>query len=348
MPPPVLSDGLEELTTSDPSPTTEPSVTPEAEPEVTKDPEPAPTQSEAPAEAPAPSETSAPRDPTGTAEDQVDRSQDPARPAPPDGSTTEPTDDASPATPSSGDIADVTGRTSSKALTPMAGGWRTDSGVVLEDVVIDDDVTFAGDDVTLRNVRINGEVIFRGDGAVLADSEVGALSLSGTTDFHGRGIEIFGATGRDGVHITSDSGRASDVVLEDVWVHSPKVTPTSHYDGIQVRGVDNLVMRRLHIDLGPREPQHNAALYLQDAQGGNQDVLVEDSTFLGGGYVMYIFAEDVKVRRSTMGQGNWGHLYPRSPLSSFSEFDDNVTVGGDALELGSEPGGAAFVAREAR
>src|SRR5690606_30363160 len=121
---------------------------------------------------------------------------------------------------------------------------------------ISGDVLVTGDDVTIENVRITGEIIIRGsDGTTIKDSSVGAFSISGSTNITAQRLEVFGAPGKDGMHVTSDSGRVRNVLIENSRIHSPKPNPSSHYDGIQVRGVDGLTLRNNSFELGPFKPQ---------------------------------------------------------------------------------------------
>lgn len=220
-------------------------------------------------------------------------------------------------------------------LTAMAGGWNSTKNTTITNRVIDGDVTFAGDNLTLRNVRITGEVIFRGDNIVVQDSELGALSLSGTSGVHVSGVEINGTLGADGIHITSDTGQVSDVLIEDTWVHNPIVKPASHYDGMQVRGVKGLTLRNVLIDLGPHRDQFTAAVFLENAQGGNWDVTLERSMFLGGGYTFYSTATNVRVIDSVFDGGRWGHLFPRSETDKITQFAGNTDASGNPLSLAS-------------
>jgi hypothetical protein len=229
--------------------------------------------------------------------------------------------------------AETTGVPVGVTLAPMTGGTVSTSATTIADRVITGDVLFTGSSLTLRNVRVTGEAIFRGSGIVVEDSEFGAVSVSGATNIRLSRVDVFGSAGRDGVHITSDSGRASDVVLEDVWIHNPSVTASSHYDGIQVRGVDRLTLRRVAVELGAYQPQQNAALFLENANGGNRSVTVEDSWILGGGYAFYSFAADVRIRRTTFGGARWGHLFPQSQAANIVEFADNRDTGGTPLGL---------------
>ncbi len=229
--------------------------------------------------------------------------------------------------------ADSTGVAPGRTLTPMAGGTVATGSTTIADRVIQGDVLFTGSALTLRNVRVTGEAIVRGDNVVVEDSEFGALAISGSSNVQVRRVEVFGSAGRDGMHVTSDTRRVRNVLVEDSWIHNPQVTATSHYDGIQVRGVDGLTLRRLAIELGPWVPQHNAALFLEAANGGNAGVTVEDSWLSGGGYALYSFASDVRVRGTTFSDGRWGHLYPASQGAGVVEFAGNRDAAGTALGM---------------
>lgn len=227
----------------------------------------------------------------------------------------------------------TTGVVAGRTLTPMAGGAVTSSSTVIEDKVITGDVTFSGSSLTLRNVRVTGRALFRGSSIVVEDSEFGAVSLSGSQNVRLSRVDVFGYAGSDGIHVTSDSGRARDVLVEDTWIHNPLVTASSHYDGMQVRGVEGLTLRRVSIELGAHKPQYNAALFLENANGGNRGVTVEDSWILGGGYAFYSFADQVAIRRTTFGDGRWGHLFPQSEATKIIEFTGNRDLAGQPLGL---------------
>lgn len=228
-----------------------------------------------------------------------------------------------------------TGVPAGAQLTPMAAGWRHDANTTIANKFFDGDVTFVGDNLTVRNVHVTGSLAFRGDNIVVQNSQAGAFALSGTSGVRVSGLEVFGSLGEDGMHITSDTGRVSDVVIEDTWVHNPIVKPHSHYDGIQVRGVDGLTLRRVLIDIGPWITQSNAALFLENANGGNADITVEDSMFLGGGYTLYSFGTNVRVTNSVFDGGRWGHLFPSSQVGNITQFSGNTDASRRALSLGS-------------
>ncbi len=232
-------------------------------------------------------------------------------------------------------VAGTVGIPDGTALTPLPGGTIPAGGTTIANAVIDGDALFTGSNLTLRNVRVTGHAVIRGDNVVIERSQVGALSLSGTWGVRVSGVDVAGAVGQDGIHITSTSGtgQAGAITITDTWVHNPLVTPTSHYDGIQVRGVDSLTLQRVAVDLGTYQPRYNAALFLEDVDGGNRNVTVADSRFTGGGYEVYSFGVNIAYRGSVFGGGRWGHLYPSSPTFAITDFTGNADTAGSPLTL---------------
>jgi len=299
-------------TSTTPAPEPEPTPAPEPEPTPAPEPEPTPAPTPEPTPAPTPEPTPAPEpDPT---------------PAP------EPT-------PSGAPSAATTGVVSGVSLSSMSGGTITTSSTTITNKVINGDAVFTGNNLTLRNVRITGKVLFKGDNLTISDSEFGALSLSGTDTVRIDRVDVFGKAGSDGMHITSDTGQVRDVVITNTWIHDPQVTSTSHYDGMQVRGVDGLTLDNVLIDLGAHQPQYTAALFLENANGGNRNITVDDSWILGGGYAFYNFASNVAITDTTFGGARWGHLFPSSQTATITTFTGNTDPTGATLKIE----GTAFV-----
>lgn len=213
------------------------------------------------------------------------------------------------------------------------GGTLDRPGAVTEDVVLEGDVELRGDRQVLRNVRVEGRVLVTGHDITVEDSEIGSLSISGAQRFTGRRLEIFGFLGSDGVHITSDRGRVQDVLIEDSWIHSPQLAEGSHYDGVQVRGVDRLTLRGNRIDLGEHDPRMTAAVFLQEANGGNTEVLIADNWLGGGGYTLYLGGDGVTVTGNVFGtNAAYGLLYPDTRPTRFTA-SGNRWEDGDPVDL---------------
>ncbi len=231
----------------------------------------------------------------------------PSTPTPED--TSAPEETTAPASVTAGP--DTTGVPAGVTLTAVDPAQFDEDGLVLDGVLISGDVVLTGANQVVRNSRIEGHVAFRGTGQVLEDSEIGSLAVSGATSFRASRVDIFGRQGEDGIHVTSGRAPTSDIVIEDSWIHSPQVDPESHYDGIQVRGVVGLTLRGNTFDLGPWAPEYNAAVFLEDANGGNHDVVVERNFINGGGYSVYVEGRNVAFVDNVFGRGSrWGPLYP--------------------------------------
>lgn len=250
-------------------------------------------------------------------------------PVTPSPSTTTPT--AAPPTGGHGVDAgpETTGVPDGVVLEPHEGGVVDEADLVLDGVLVEGDLELAGEGQTLRNSRVLGQVVVRGGGITVEDSEVGALSIASATQVVARRVEVFGVLGSDGIHVTSDSGvRATNILVEGCWVHSPQIEPQSHYDGIQVRGVDGLTLLGNTLDLGPWQEPLNAAVFLEDANGGNTDVLVERNIINGGGYAVYVQGDGVRFVDNRFGRDyRWGLLYPEHPPfeESGSTWADDAT-----------------------
>ena len=115
----------------------------------------------------------------------------------------------------------------------------------------------------------------------------------------------------DGIHITSDGGSlVRDVVLEHNFVHSPVLPPEAHYDGTQVRGVDGLLVECSTYDPGRYQSTYNAAIYLEDANGGDSNVTIKDNWLVGSGFSVMVDAPGTKIIGNRVGgDPHWGSCY---------------------------------------
>lgn len=153
--------------------------------------------------------------------------------------------------------------------------------------------TFAGNNVTVRNCKLYSGVLFAGNNIKIEHCEIiGGASLSGTATASIVFNNIHSSED-DGIHITSDRGRVSNVTVANNFIHSFAPACGAHADGIQVRGVDGLTISGNVIDMGAWRRvcglnALNAAIFLQDANGGNKNITVDGNYLNGGGYVIYI------------------------------------------------------------
>lgn len=165
-------------------------------------------------------------------------------------------------------------------------------------------------DVTVRNVEVAGAIFVKGDGATIDHVQttgIAVSSASGTTIEH---TDIANG-GDDGVHLTSDSGRqVRDITMRYNYIHSPRVDASAHYDGTQVRGVSGLTITCSLYDAGPYRPPYNAAIYIEDANGGNTNVLIEHNWLDGFGFSVMIGSPGTRVIGNRVGgEIHWNTCY---------------------------------------
>ncbi|QIM20525.1 hypothetical protein G7075_04220 [Phycicoccus sp. HDW14] len=169
--------------------------------------------------------------------------------------------------------------------------------------------------VTLRNVKAPAVTMYgtgryvldRVDtGGVFVDSYYNAIDGVTMT-----GVRVRGSDG-DGVDIFSNTRFQISNVVIDGLIADGFTFPSgsdAHGDGIQVRGVTNLALRNAIVDMGPWQPQKNAALYLEDVGQGIRSVTVDNVRLAGGGYTFYTAparAASTLRNVSIFRSGNWG------------------------------------------
>ncbi len=172
------------------------------------------------------------------------------------------------------------------------------------------DLHVAGNDVVIRNVKVEGEILVTGDRVKLDHVTTKGIAISSASDVTVTFTNI-GEGSDDGIHVTSDRGRiARNITLSNNYIHDPRVEPTAHYDGTQVRGVDGLTITCSTYDPGPYKPPYNAAIYLEDANGGDARVLIRDNWLRGFGHNLMIAAKTVSITDNALGgDTHWGPCY---------------------------------------
>jgi hypothetical protein len=206
-----------------------------------------------------------------------------------------PTEEPTPTEPPTNDCVkptvDNTGTTGD--LTTYNGGGNTD-GQVIENRVVNGDLIITGDNVTVRNVKVTGKLgVMESVGARISNVETPEFFISSAQDVVLEKSEISGST-TDSMHVTSDgSSMNRDIVIRGNLVHNPNPGEEEHYDGLQVRGVNGLDLLCNNFDLGPAQFPYNAAVYLEPANGGHNDVVVDGNWLMGGGHIFHYGAASV-------------------------------------------------------
>lgn len=178
-------------------------------------------------------------------------------------------------------------------------------GVTLADAEVVGTIRIRADHVSLTRVRAHSVVVSSASHVLIEDSE-----FTGGKD--------------DGIHITSDRGiTATDVTVRRSYVHNPALEGDAHYDGIQVRGVDGLVIDCSYFDAGGYDQRQNAGIFLEEANGGNRRVDVRDNLIKGFAWSLMIRSPGVTVFGNTVEEvARWGPCYPSiGPDATFSGND---------------------------
>jgi hypothetical protein len=194
-------------------------------------------------------------------------------------------------------------------------------------------LNITGDDVMIRNVKVEGEILVTGDRVTLDHVTAQAIAISSASDVTVRFSDVgFGSD--DAIHITSDRGRrVQNITLNNNYIHDPRVESTGHYDGTQIRGADNVMISCSTYDAGPYQPPFNAAIYLENANGGDNGATIRDNWLRGFGYVLMIDATGTTVSGNKIGGDiHWGTCYlgKDTPPSA-------VASHGNVLEASGEP-----------
>jgi hypothetical protein len=92
-----------------------------------------------------------------------------------------------------------------------------------------------------------------------------------------------------------------NVTLRYNYVHDPRVPSTAHYDGTQVRGVSGLTIHCSVYDAGPYKPQFNAAIYLENANGGDSNAVVDHNWLYGFGFSVMVDARSATFANNRIG-----------------------------------------------
>jgi hypothetical protein len=180
------------------------------------------------------------------------------------------------------------------------------NGQTLENVRVKE-LEIRGKDVTVRNVEATGYILVTGDDALIDHVSTPGIGISSASGITVQYTNIGNGDG-DGIHVTSDGGRLiRNVVLKYNFIHSPKVPDDAHYDGTQVRGVKGLVISCSMYDPGKYRDPYNAAIYLEDANGGNTKVSIEHNWLYGFGFSVMIDSPKTRIIGNRIGGDvHWG------------------------------------------
>jgi hypothetical protein len=254
----------------------------------------------------------------------------------------------------------TTGVPAGVELRPSGTVVVENSGAVVENLlIVDGIIEVRADNVTVRNVRITNDREFvqwgiiqeEGHGGlVVEDSEIfgnGAEQLASAISNHGGMITVR----RVEIHTTTDGIVTSHGVIEDSYLHSPKLFEGDHTDMIQTVGGSTLGMplEVRHNTVINTEPQTSAIL-LDDANGIGlvpvHGVLIEDNLLAGGGYTLYcggLVAEghdpaDIVIRDNVFSTELWPDSGYYGPVAYFDPGAPGNVWSGNAYDDGRPVG----------
>lgn len=166
---------------------------------------------------------------------------------------------------------------------------------------------FSGSNITVRNSYIRSGILFTGDNITIERNTIeGGASLSGTTGVNMTRNNIKKFAG-DGLHITADSGAVSGVSVTNNYINTPTPQCGDHTDGIQVRGTTGLTIRGNTVNLGTWFQvcglnTLNAAVFLEDDNGGNSNVTIDKNYLNGGGFLLQLnTGSNLKITSNAFG-----------------------------------------------
>ena len=101
------------------------------------------------------------------------------------------------------------------------------------------------------------------------------------------------------------------------YIHDPRVPPEAHYDGTQVRGVNGLTIDCSVYDPGPFQWTFNAAVYLEDANGGYTNVRVTNNWLYGHAFPVMVGPGTSTFTKNRIGGDiKWDTCYVGKGLNS--------------------------------
>lgn len=171
--------------------------------------------------------------------------------------------------------------TGASGIRKARGGGVLGTGEIVQDATVTGDLEITGSGVTIRNTEVIGKILVRGANATMDHVTAKSIAISSTTGTKVLNSELVGSV-EDAFHVTSDNGSmVRTVVIRGNWVHGPKPAAGAHHDGMQIRGVDGLLVECNVIDSEGYGDGYNAAIYSEPANGGNSNITVTKNWLRG-------------------------------------------------------------------
>lgn len=230
-----------------------------------------------------------------------------------------------------------------KTLSGKVKANTTYDGYALTAANVGGTVSVSG--LTLRNCTMTGGTIFTGSNIVIDHCRItGGISFSGAKTVTLNASEVR-QWGGDAVHITSDSGPASNYIVTGNWLHDPGLKIPAdcadHVDGFQLLGLAGGLFTGNVIDLGPwlscgtgaGDGPLNGAFQIENTQGPVTAVTIRDNLMQGGGFIFRAYAGTKLDAVTGNGFGDVSQFGPFDTLqATITTFSGNYRVStGQAL-----------------
>ena len=171
--------------------------------------------------------------------------------------------------------------------TPPAGFWTLPVG----------ESGTSGAPSSWTNCRIEGGLVMsKCDWTVFDHCEVPSGGVAISSCFNSTWTRCYVHNGSDLLHVTGDQvgrNQCQDIAFVECLADTPAPLLGDHCDGLQIRGCLRLTLTRCALNLGPwfqvgGTNVLNAALFPENANGGNTDLIVDSCYLNGGGYDTYL------------------------------------------------------------
>lgn len=184
---------------------------------------------------------------------------------------------------------DATNTGPSGALTADSRESLWTANEVIENKTFPGDVVIYADGVELRNVHVTGNILVNeANGVVIDHVSTQGVAVSSATDTTIQYARV-NAYEDDSFHLTSDGASyISNVTIEHSFIDRPTFEPgsLSHWDGVQIRGAENVTIFCNNFDVGEWQDPYNVIIYSEPANGNNDNVVVDNNWFNGGNFAI--------------------------------------------------------------
>lgn len=162
-------------------------------------------------------------------------------------------------------------------------------------------IEIRADGVQLKNVSVGGRIfINEADNIILDHVKAIEVAVSSASNITVQYAHITAFEG-DSFHITSDgSSYIKNIRIQYSYVDRPGFNPGSgsHWDGVQVRGAENLTIFCNNFDVGAWQDPYNVLIYFEQANGGNDYLVVDHNWLNGSNFAIMAGLPDVPIHLS--------------------------------------------------